>query len=234
MSHAPGDTLGHRLDPRTKLALQSAVAAVALARPTPAWLVVLTVGCLLALRGCGLSVRAVYAEYRGALPFLLVAPLAGALRFGPPWVDPAGARGPLLAVYRTLLLLALAAAYVRTTSPRESRAAITRLVPGRAGRFLGLGVMLVFRFLPLLQSDLRRLREGSWVRLGDERRVDRRLAHLAVGALERTFRRADALALALRARCLSWNPTPPALAFARRDYAALGAAGALVAAAIAL
>nr|WP_245333001.1 CbiQ family ECF transporter T component [Halarchaeum solikamskense] len=233
MSHAPGDTLGHRLDPRTKLAAQAAIAAVALARSTPAWLLALTLVCLVALRGCGLSVRAVYAEYRGVLPFLLVAPLVGALRFGPPWIEPAGVRDPLLAVYRTVLLLALAAAYVRTTSPRESRAAIARLVPGRAGRFLGLGVALVFRFLPLLRADLRRLREGSWVRLGDERRVDRRVVHLAVGALERAFRRADALALALRARCLSWNPTPPALSFARRDYAVLCLTGALIAAAVA-
>lgn len=232
LSYAPGDTLGHRLDPRTKLGVQAAVAAAALAHSTPAWLLALTVGCLFALRGCGLSVRTVYAEYRGVLPFLLVAPLVGSLRFGPPWIDPAGARGPLLAVYRTLLLLVLAAAYVRTTSPRESRAAIARLVPGRAGRFLGLGVALVFRFLPLLQADLRRLHEGSWVRLGDARRVDRRMVHLAVGTLGRAFRRADALALALRARCLSWNPTPPALSFARRDYAVLCLAGVLIAAAI--
>lgn len=228
LSHAPGDTLGHRLDPRTKLAFQAAFATVALAHPTPRWLLALTAVCLLALRYCGLSVRTVLAEYRGVLPFLLVAPFVGALRFGPPWIDPTGARNPLFAVYRTLLLLSLAAAYVKTTPPRESRAAITRLVPGRAGRFLGLGVALVFRFLPLLQADLRRLREGAWVRLGDERRVDRRVKHLAVSALARAFRRADALTLALRARCLSWNPTPPALTFGEGDYAVLGVAGALV------
>ncbi|WP_049933614.1 energy-coupling factor transporter transmembrane component T family protein [Halarchaeum acidiphilum] len=231
LSHEPGDTLGHRLDPRTKLAVQAVVAAVALAHATPRWLLALTVVCLLALRGCGLSVPAALAEYRGVLPFLLVAPLLGALRLGPPWVDPAAAIDPLLSVYRTLLLLALAAAYVHTTPPRDSRAAVAWLLPGTVGRYCALGVSLVFRFLPLLQSDLRRLRAASWVRLGDERRVDRRVAHLAIGALARAFRRADALALALRARCLSWNPTPPALAFEWRDYAVLCVAAGIVAAA---
>jgi biotin transport system permease protein len=39
----------------------------------------------------------------------------------------------------------------------------------------------------------------------------------ATAGLSRAFGRADRLALALRARCLAWNPTLPALSFSRRD-----------------
>ncbi|QLC33485.1 energy-coupling factor transporter transmembrane protein EcfT [Halarchaeum sp. CBA1220] len=230
LSYSPGESLGHRLDPRTKLAFQAVVAGVALAHTTPAWLLALTAVCWAALAGCRLPIRETLAEYRGVLPFLVVAPLLEALRVGPPWLELEAAVDPALALYRTLLLLALAAAYVKTTSPRESRAAVVSVVPGRPGRYLGLGVALVFRYLPLLQADVRRLREAAWARLGDERRVDERVAHLAVGGLERAFDRADALSLAMRARCLSWNATAPALAFTRGDYAVLCVAGALVAA----
>jgi biotin transport system permease protein len=42
-----------------------------------------------------------------------------------------------------------------------------------------------------------------------------------VTGLRRVFFRSDRLALALRARCFSWNPTLPPLAFSRLDYPAL-------------
>lgn len=229
LSYEPGDSLGHRLDPRAKLAFQAAFGAAALAHATPVGLAGLTAVCLLALAACRLDPRAALAEYRAVLPFLLAAPVLESLRVGPPWVEPAAAVDPLLAVYRTVLLLALAVAYVRTTPASESRAAVTWLVPGRPGRYLGVGVALVFRLLPVLQADVRRLREAAWARLGDERPVHERVAHLAVGALDRALSRADALSLAMRARCLSWNATPPRLSFARRDYAALALCAGLVA-----
>ncbi|WP_435099069.1 energy-coupling factor transporter transmembrane component T family protein [Halarchaeum sp. P4] len=230
LSYTPGDSPAHRLDPRTKLAFQGVFAGVALAHTTPRWLLALTAVCVVALHACRLSARDALGEYRGVLPFLAVAPLLEAVRLGPPWVVLGDALDPALALYRTLLLLALAAAYVKTTSPRDSRAAVASVIPGKPGRYLGLGVGLVFRYLPLLQADVRRLREAAWTRLGDERRVDARVTHIAVGSLERAFRRADALSLAMRARCLSWNATAPELAFGRDDYTALGVAAVLVAA----
>jgi biotin transport system permease protein len=50
--------------------------------------------------------------------------------------------------------------------------------------------------------------------------------------MNRAFGRADSLALALRARCFSWNPTLPALRFTWLDAAGLLAAVGLLVAAV--
>jgi biotin transport system permease protein len=116
-------------------------------------------------------------------------------------------------------VLLVSAAYVRTTPVRESRAALQRLVPGKAGRVLGAGVAIVIRFFPVLLADLRRIREAIAARLGEKRPLRGRMRIVALSGVTRAFDRADRLSLALRARCFAWNPTLPSLAFRRRDGA---------------
>lgn len=228
LTHRRGTTLAHRLDARTKLAFQAAFALAAFAHTAPRGLVVLTGLALVALAAARTSPLAVLRAYALALPFLLVAPLLEGARLGAPWFDPAAATPAALASYRVLLILLVAGAYVRTTPVRESRAAIQWLVPGRAGQFLGVGVALVFRFLPLLREDLRSIREAIAARLGTERPVHERMSLVALAGVERALDRADRLALALRARCFAWNPTLPPLSFGRRDVPALALAAGLV------
>jgi biotin transport system permease protein len=85
----------------------------------------------------------------------------------------------------------------------------------------GLGIGLVFRFLPVLRRDLLAIRDAMAARLGDERPLTDRIRLLTTTGLSRAFDRSDRLALALQARCLSWNPTLPDLQFARRDLGPL-------------
>lgn len=221
LTYEPGHSVGHRLDARSKLLLQATFAGAAFAHTDPVGLAALTALALALLALAATTPGVVFAEYRGVLPFLAAAPAIESLRLTAPWVDPAAAVGPTLAAYRTLLLLALVAAYVRTTPVRESEAAVARLVPGKPGRLLGLGVGLVFRFLPVLQADLARTREAMAARLGDERSLRERVRIVATAGLNRALTRTDRLAVALRARCLSWNPTPPESTFGRDDAAAL-------------
>lgn len=47
---------------------------------------------------------------------------------------------------------------------------------------------------------------------------------MATAGASRAFERADRFGLALRARCLAWNPTLPRLRFRRADGPALGVA----------
>ncbi|PSQ30308.1 cobalt ABC transporter permease [Halobacteriales archaeon SW_8_65_20] len=231
--YEPGETLVHRLDPRGKLAVQIAVALAALAHTTPRGLVgvtLLTAGILAVSRT---APTAALAEFKLVLPFLVGGPLIEGVTLGPVGFSVTQAIPPALAAYRTVLLLLVAAVYVRTTPVRESRAAIQRTVPGKPGQLLGLGVGFVFRFLPVLRRDIRRLRDGSAARLGTERPVRERMRLLAIGGLNRAFRRAETLELAVQARCLAWNPTLPRLRFARRDAPALAlAAGLLVVAVV--
>ena len=221
LTYTPGDSLAHRLDPRTKLLLQVTFVAAAFAHTTPRGLTVLTLltGGLLALSR--VSPRTTLWEFRYALPLLVAGPLVSGATLGAPWFVVSEAVETALASYRVVLALFVSAIYVRTTSPRESRAAIQHTVPGKPGQFLGMGVALVFRFLPVLQSDLGRIREAMAARLGDERPVRARMRLVATAGLNRAFRRADTLALALQARCLAWNPTLPELRFSRLDAPAI-------------
>ncbi len=219
--YEPGDTIAHRLDPRTKLFVQVGFAAVAFAHTTPRGLAVmtgLTAGILLVART---SPVAALAEVWVALPLLVGGPLLEGVTLAPLGFSPAAARVPALASYRTILLLLVAAVYVRTTSVRDSRAAIQRTIPGKPGQFLGLGVAFVFRFFPVLRRDLTQIRAASRARLGDEQSVRERMRLITIGGLNRAFRRADMFSLALQARCLAWNPTLPALRFASADVPAL-------------
>jgi len=231
LSYEPGASLAHRLDPRSKLAVQAAFAVAAFAHTTPRGLAVLT-GVALAISAVArTSPPRVLWEFRFLAPFLLAAPLLDGVSLESGFVV-ADAVPSALAGYRVLLVVLVAAAYVRTTPVRDSRAAIQRTVPGRPGRFLGAGVGFVFRFLPVLREDVRRLREAHAARLGTERSLPDRMRLLVVAAFGRAFGRADRFALALRARCFSWNPTLPELRFSRLDAAAFAVAAALFAAAV--
>jgi len=216
-----GGTLAHALDPRSKLAVQVAFALAAFAHTTPRGLAVLTLVALGVLASARLSPVAVVYDVRFVLPVLVLAPVLEGARLGAPWFAVADARFPALASYRVLLVLFVSGAYVASTPARDSRAAIQRLFPGRVGRLLGVGVALVFRFLPVLVADLKRSRAAMHARLGNERPLRERMQFLSTSGLNRAFDRADALAVALQARCFAYDPTLPPLAFARRDYAAL-------------
>ena len=215
------DAFAHRLDPRTKLAAQVGFAVAALAHTSLSALAVLTALTLLALLLARVSLRGALYSYRFALILLAAAPLVAALALGPPWFVPGDATEPLAASYRVLLILLVSACYVRSTPIRASRAAIQRTIPGRLGQGLGVGVALVFRFFPVVLDDLRTIRSASAARLGDQRGIVTRATHLGTTGLARAFTRADRLGVALQARCFSWNPTLPPLAFQRRDVPVL-------------
>ncbi|MDQ2055490.1 energy-coupling factor transporter transmembrane protein EcfT [Halobellus sp. H-GB7] len=236
LTYHPGDSLAHRLDPRTKLLAQAAFAAAAFAHTAPRGLAVLTVLTAAFLAAGRLSPARAIRGYLPALPFLAAGPLIAAVNIDvsalSAGIEANAAVDPLLASYRVLLILFVSAVYLHTTPVRDSRAAIQRLVPGRVGRLLGVGVALVFRFFPLLRADLRRVREASTTRLGDERPLRDRMRLVGAAGIRRAFARADRLALALRARCFAWNPTLPELRFGRADALGFVVVAALVGAAL--
>ena len=213
LSYQPGDSVAHRLDPRSKLLFQLCFAAGAFAYTTPRGLVVFSVVGLIALVGAHTNPLRVVWAYRFVLPFLLGAPLIAMFTVGPPWVVPADGIEPALASLRNLCVLVVCGGYIRTTSITDSRAAIQRTVPGRLGQFLGLGVELVARFLPVLKQDLVAIRDAEAARLGATRPLRDRMITLTTAGLNRAFQRADRLSVAMQARCLSWNPTLPPLRF---------------------
>lgn len=205
-----------RLDPRAKLAVQVAAAALVLASPR-AGLAVVVALALAACAAARVDPLATLWEARAIVPLLVAAPVVESLSLSTPWVVPSDAVAPAFAVARVPPLYLLGAAYAASTTPRESRAAVTWLVPGRAGIVLGAGVELLFRLLPRMRADLASARRAANARLLDQRSALERIRVIGVTGVARAFRRADALARGLRARAFSTNPTLPALALSRAD-----------------
>ncbi|TQQ81990.1 energy-coupling factor transporter transmembrane component T family protein [Halonotius roseus] len=217
LTYTPGSTLVHRLDPRTKLAVQFAFALVAFTASTAPQLIGLFVVGFGALRLAQLSVRAVLRAYWVVILILALGPVLAAVTLGPPWFRLEPALVSLRSVARIIPILFVSAAYIDTTPIRETRAAIQRTIPGRAGQLLGVGVALTFRYVPVLRADLRAVRDAVRARNGDTRSVWERSQRLTVLLVDRALRRSDQLAVALQARCFAWNPTLPRLHFSRLD-----------------
>jgi biotin transport system permease protein len=234
LSYRPGDTLAHGLDPRSKLCFQVGFAVAAFADTSLPWLAgVYALAGLAVAAGC-VDPRRVLRSYRVVFAVLALAPVIAGIAVGPPWFRVEPALTSLRAVARIPPVLAVSTVYVRTTPVRETRAAIERLVPGRPGQLLGVGVGLVVRFFPLVVSDLQTVRTAMQARGGANRPVRDRARRLAVRGLDRAMARSDRLAVALRARCFAWNPTLPALAFGPADYAVVGLGIALALSPVAL
>ncbi|MBV0924186.1 energy-coupling factor transporter transmembrane protein EcfT [Halomicroarcula limicola] len=221
LSYRPGDTVVHRLDPRSKLLVQFGLAVAVVAHSTAPWLVGATLFSLLVLAAARLSPLAVCRSYRIVLAVLAFAPLIAGVALGPPWfrVEPALRSARLVA--RVVPVLFVSAAYLTTTPVRETRAAVQRLVPGKPGQLLGVGMALVVRLFPVVLGDVREVRDAMLARGGQRRPAWVRARLLAVRSLDRTLARSDRLSAALRARCFAWNPTLPPLSFERRDYPVL-------------
>lgn len=232
LTFEPGGTLAHRLDPRSKLCVQVGFAVAAFSHPEPAALAVLTVVALSCLAAARLSPWLVVRTAWFVLVMLAVAAVLASLVAGEPWIRPQRGLESLLAGYRVVLVLFVAGAYVRSTPVRDTRSAIQRHVPGRAGQLLGVGIALVYRFAPLLQADVRRVREAIRARGGDRRSAVDRTRRTVLAGTRRALRRADRLSVALRARCFAWNPTLPELRLTRLDAAGWATAAGLAAAAI--
>jgi biotin transport system permease protein len=221
LSYRPGETVVHRLDPRSKLLVQFGLATAVFARPTPgvvAGATLLTLGMLAAAR---LSPLAVLRAYKLVFAVLALGPVIAGIALDPPWFRVEPALRSVQAVSRVVPVLFVSAAYLTTTPVRETRAAVQRLVPGKAGQLFGVGMALVIRLFPVVLRDAREVRDAIQARGGERRPFWVRARLLAVRSLERTLDRSDRLGMALRARCFAWNPTLPPLAFHRRDYPVL-------------
>lgn len=229
LRYRPGTDPVRRLDPRAKLAVQAAFAVGVFAHTSVLGLLGFTLVASGFLAAGELHPMKALREYGPFVPIMVLAPLLAGLQAAPPWFDPDAVIGPALASYRTILLLAVGALYVKTTPVRDSRAAIAWLVPGKPGRVLGVGVGIVFRLLPLLQRDLATLRAAIRARLGTERSVGERMGLVGRGGLRLAMNRADGLSVAMQARALSWEPTEPALDFGKRDILATAVAVSLLA-----
>lgn len=225
--YSPGDTLAHRLDPRSKLGFQFGFAIAAVAHATLLGLAASFVIALCALAVARLSPLRALRDYRVVLAVLALGPLLGGLSLTDPWFRVEPALASLRSVLRIVPILLVSAAVVHTTTTREVRAAVQRTIPGRFGRLLGVAIGLTIRLVPVVRGDVTTIRSALAARGGEVRPFYERAGRVAALSVRRALSRADALSLALRARCFAYNPTLPAVHLERIDWLVLGLAALL-------
>lgn len=211
-----------RVDPRSKILVQIAVVAAAYAHTEPLPLLLLTIGTVAFLRVGGLTVISTLWEFRAVAVFLAIAPFLAAVTPRFPFLILADGIETTLASYRVLLLVLISVAIVRTTTPREAEAAVRWGLPGKIGRVIGLGVGLVFRFLPVIRAEAIRTKRAITLRGGAGRPLHERMRLVGMVTFIRLLNRADRIDQAMRVRCLAWNASIPRLTFSRIDIPVLG------------
>ncbi len=222
VTYEPGETLVHRLDPRSKLLMQAGLAIAAFTHPSLWWIFGLTVLAVGGLAVARYSPLDALWSYRIVIVVLALGPVIAGIRLGPPWFRIGPALDSVRSVTRLLPVLLVSAGYMYTTPVRDTRAAIQRSIPGRPGQLLAVGVALTVRFVPILRADVATIRSAIRARGGETRSLSDRASRIAGLSLHRAWSRSDALSTALRARCFAYNPTLPPLRFGPIDYLVIG------------
>jgi energy-coupling factor transporter transmembrane protein EcfT len=226
----PGQSLLHRLDPRTKQALLMGLGAVSMGGR---WVyLLLLAGVLIILgRSAGLHISRVVREIRFFLFFLLLVFAVRALAFHGGWIPiitAGSAAKALIVCLRLLLVVVMGLLLIATTRIAGIRAALVwylKPIPFINERMAATMVGLVVRFLPLILFQGNEIADAQRARGIDRRRNPlTRLMRFTIVWFRRVFLSADELVAAMQVRCYNERRTLPELFFARRDGLAAVAA----------
>ncbi len=253
--YVPVDSPVHRLDPRTKVLATLALVIVIFAVGTFAGLGVLTLLLALVIASGRISPGYVL---RGLRPVFWLLAIAAAFQvfFGEPGGHPVFHRGPFVITrenlvlgafygYRLMLLVVATTLMTFTTSPMELTDGLERLLRpfrrvGVPAHELAMMMTIALRFIPTLLEETEKIMKAQMARgaefsQGNLARRARALIPLLVPLFVSAFRRADALALAMEARCYrggDHRTRMTELQIRARDYVA--SAVVMLAAAVAL
>jgi energy-coupling factor transporter transmembrane protein EcfT len=201
----PGQSLLHRLDPRTKQALLMGLSVTSL-WGNLTFLALFTAVMMVSFSAAGLRIRRLVGEIRYFLFFLCVVFGVRTITFTggwPPTFSPEIAGEALIVCWRLLLVVFMGVLLMATTRSADIRAAL----------------VWYLRPIPLVNEKMADAQRAR----GIERRKNPliRLMRFTIPLFRRVFLSADELALAMQARCYSEFRTLPDLRFTWRDGAAM-------------
>jgi energy-coupling factor transporter transmembrane protein EcfT len=238
VGYRPGRSFPHRLDPRVKLAAAALFAFGAMGAG-PSGLGLLAGVLLAGFLAARISPLDLLADLR-YFPMLLasVVLVRGWAVPGPPAFSAAGIsfsevglrEGALIAGRLGTVAAAglLLVATTRIAAIRDAIVWLLRPVPGLPEGRVAVMLSLLIRFLPVILFRARETGEAQRARCVERRRNPvYRLRRFSVSLLRRVFLDADALAVAMDARCYSDFRTPPIFRFTRSDGLALALASIL-------
>lgn len=253
--YVPGDSLLHRLDPRTKVIGVLAAAATILAATNwqgfvLAALVTLT-AILVSKLPAGILLRSIKSLWiLLAITFLLQAfltPGTALAGMGPLVISREGAIAGGEMVLRLALLILTAFLPTLTTPPIKLTAGLESIISplrrlGVPAHELAMMMTLALRFIPTLLQEAEvvvsaQRSRGAGFTTGSPAKWARSLLPLFVPLFAGSLRRADDLAVAMEARCYRGGANRTrmsVLKFSAPDYAVIGVSLAVLAAAVAL
>ncbi len=245
----PGDTVAHRLDPRTKIVLVALyiIALFCAAGPVSYGVMALTLASCVRISRVGLK-----ALVRGLRPVLFILIFTGILNlfftpggadiavWGPVHITDLGVRNAVFMVLRIMLLIMGTFLMTYTTSPIRLTDGLERLLGGLKRlrvpvHELAMMMSIALRFIPTLIEETDKIMSAQKARgadfdSGNLIEKAKALVPVLVPLFISAFRRADELATAMECRCYHGGEGRTklhVLKYAARDYAAL-ALGALV------
>jgi energy-coupling factor transporter transmembrane protein EcfT len=146
-----------------------------------------------------------------------------------------GLREGALASLRLALVFMAGAAFIATTRSAEIKAGVAwlcRPLPRVPAARVATMLSLVARFMPVILEQAARTTDAQRARAVENRKNPvYRTVKFGIPLMRRVFETADALVLAMEARCYSEQRTDPELRASARDWVVFAAASALVAAA---
>jgi energy-coupling factor transporter transmembrane protein EcfT len=224
----PGQSVFHRLDPRTKQALLMGLSMMSLLGGM-VFLLSFTAAMTASLYVAGIRLSRLIAEMRYFLVFLFFVFGIRSVTFADGWMpsislDQAGAS--LVVCWRLLLVVSMGVLLMATTRTADIRAALVwflKPVPFVDERMAATMVGLVVRFLPVILLQAAEISDAQRAR-GIERRRNPvvRLMRFTIPLFRRVFLSADELAVAMQARCYNEHRTLRELAFTRHDGRVVG------------
>jgi len=255
VQYFPGDSLLHRLDPRTKVVavLSAAVSVLAAADWQGLGLAALPV--LASLFLTRLPVRVFLHGLRGfwvllAITFLVqlfTIPGEMLLELGPLGISRDGLEAATLIFLRLSLLILAASLLTLTTSPISLTAGLESMLSpfrriGVPAHELAMMMTIALRFIPTLLQEAQILLKaqrsrGAHFSAGNPARWAKSLLPLFVPLFAGALRRAEDLATAMEARCYRGGANRTrirTLRFSSLDYAAVGVALGVLAGTLAL
>jgi len=225
----PGQSLLHRLDPRTKQALLMGLSVTSL-WGNLAFLALFTTVMMLSFNAAGLRIRRLIREIRYFLFFLCFVFGVRTITFNGGWTPTFSAEiagEAMIVCWRLLLVVFMGVLLMATTRTADIRAALVwylKPIPLVNEKMAATMVGLVVRFLPVILFQGSEIADAQRSR-GIERRKNPliRLMRFTIPLFRRVFLSADELVVAMQARCYSENRTLPDLSFTWRDGMAMGA-----------
>lgn len=240
----PGDSLAHRLDPRTKIGIVLVfIVVLFMAHGAVPW-IVLTAFAILAIV---VSQTPPQMVLRGLKPVVFIIVLTVGLNMFMTRGEPLFRIGPLVATreglafgalmgFRIVLLIAFSSLLTVTTSPIALTDGLEALLKpftriGVPAHELAMMMSIALRFIPTLLEEADKIMKAQMARgadfeTGNFLQRARSLVPLLVPLFVSAFRRADELAMAMEARCYrggQGRTRLKQLKAERRDYLAFAA-----------